>query len=252
MKKLLVLGLGLLLVLLLSISCERVAPNYYGVLMENYGKNGKDDYVKQQGRVITISPGTELFQVPAWEQRGQFTDDEGKDRTLQVKAADNTAFTSKPLYSYKVIEAKVVDVVFQNSRLGSGNDFMLALQDNVLEPRIYDIIKEASRSYTTDQLMANGGSLKFEQYVQEVVSKEFEKSGLGSETLNKLQEAYLKKQESMPKPGDDDANIQKIVDHEKGLLEQTGKRLLGKKMFGVEFTQEKLDSIINDYIIMKR
>lgn len=174
MKKL----LGLLLGLMLLTSCERVAPNYYGVLMENYGKNGKDDYSKQQGRVSTISLGTELFQVPAWEQRGVFTDEKGDDRTLQIKAADNTAFTSKPLYSYKVIESKVVDVVFQNARLGSGDDFMSALQDNVLEPRIYDVIKEASRSYTTDALMANGGSLKFEQYVQDIVKKEFEKSGL--------------------------------------------------------------------------
>ena len=174
MKKLVLLALGVVLLT----SCERVAPNYYGVLMENYGKNGKDDYSKQQGRVSTMSPGTELFQVPAWEQRGVFTDEEGKDRTLQIKAADNTAFTSKPLYSYKVIQAKVVDVVFQNARLGSGDDFMTALQDNVLEPRIYDIIKEASRSYTTDALMANGGSLKFEKYVQDIVQKEFEKSGL--------------------------------------------------------------------------
>jgi regulator of protease activity HflC (stomatin/prohibitin superfamily) len=174
MKKIVLLVLG---VVLLS-SCERVAPNYYGVLMENYGKNGKSDYTKQQGRVSTMSPGTELFQVPAWEQRGKFTNESGDDRVLQVKAADNTAFTSKPLYSYKVIENRIVDVVFQNSRLGSGDDFMSALQDNVLEPRIYDVIKEASRSYTTDQLMANGGSLKFEQYVQDIVKKEFEKSGL--------------------------------------------------------------------------
>jgi len=170
--------LGLLLGLMLLTSCERVAPNYYGVLMENYGKNGKEDYSKQQGRVSTISPGTELFQVPAWEQRGQFTDEEGTERTLNIKAADNTAFSSKPLYSYKVIPANVVDVVFQNARLGSGDDFMKALQDNVLEPRIYDIIKEASRAYTTDSLMANGGSLKFEKYVQDIVRKEFEKSGL--------------------------------------------------------------------------
>lgn len=159
-------------------ACSRVAPNYYGVLMESYGKNGKSDYTKQQGRVSTLSPGTELFQVPAWEQRGQFTTDEGTDRVLNIKAADNTAFTSKPLYSYKVLENRVVDVVFQNARLGSGDDFMSALQDNVLEPRIYDIIKEASRNYTTDALMVNGGSLKFEQYVQEIVKKEFDKAGL--------------------------------------------------------------------------
>lgn len=177
MKKLVVLVL-VVLALIATTSCERVAPNYYGVLMESYGKNGKSDYTRQQGRVNTASPGTELFQVPAWEQRGQFTNDEGLDRVLNIKAADNTAFSSKPLYSYKVMENRVVDVVFQNARLGSGSDFMAALQDNVLEPRIYDVIKEASRGYTTDQLMANGGSLKFEQYVQEIVKKEFEKSGL--------------------------------------------------------------------------
>jgi hypothetical protein len=177
MKKIFYL-LSVVLMIVLLPSCERVAPNYYGVLMENYGKDGKSDYTKQQGKVNTMSPGTELFQVPAWEQRGQFTTEEGQDRLLQVKAADNTAFTSKPLYSYKVIESKVVDVVFQNSRLGSGSDFMDKLQDNVLEPRIYDIIKESSRSYTTDQLMANGGSLKFEQYVQGIVKTELEKAGL--------------------------------------------------------------------------
>ena len=174
MKKVVLLVLSVVVLT----SCERVAPNYYGVLMENYGKNGKSDYTRQQGRVSTMSPGTELFQVPAWEQRAQFTDDEGNDRILSIKAADNTAFTSKPLYSYKVIENKVVDVVFQNARLGSGSDFMTALENNVLEPRIYDIIKEASRNYTTDQLMANGGSLKFEQYVQQIVKEQFEKSGL--------------------------------------------------------------------------
>lgn len=172
------LGLFLVAVLFLTSCTTRVAPNYFGVLMENYGKNGKSDYSKQQGKVFTMAPGTELFQVPGWEQRGQYTDEEGSERILNIKAADNTAFTSKPLYSFNVIESRVVDVVFQNARLGSGDNFMTVLQDNVLEPRIYDIIKEASRSYTTEQLMANGGSLKFEQYVQELVKKEFEKAGL--------------------------------------------------------------------------
>lgn len=159
-------------------SCERVAPNYYGVLMENYGKNGKSDYTKQQGRVSTISPGTELFQVPAFEQRAEFADEEGNRRTLNLKASDNTAFSANPLYSYKVMEGRVVDLVFQNARLGSGNDFMRNLENNILEPHIYDLIKEESRKYATDTLMANGGSLRFEERVQELVRKSFEAKGL--------------------------------------------------------------------------
>jgi hypothetical protein len=159
--------------LLLFTSCERVAPNYYGVLMENYGKNGKSDYSKQQGRVNVMSPGTELFQVPAFEQRANF-----EDQTLHLKAADNTEFTAKPLYSFKAMEAHVVDLVFANSRLGSGDDFMTQLENNILEPHIYDLMKEESRKYITDSLMATGGSLKFEIVVQELVKEAFEKEGL--------------------------------------------------------------------------
>jgi hypothetical protein len=169
MKKLILLALTVIILA----SCERVAPNYYGVLMENYGKNGKSDYSRQQGRVNTMAPGTELFQVPAFEQRASF-----EDHILQLKAADNTEFSAKPLYSYKAIESKSVDLVFQNSRLGSGDDFMRNLENNILEPHIYDLIKEESRKYNTDTLMANGGSLKFENRVQELVKQSFEASGL--------------------------------------------------------------------------
>ena len=176
------LKIGFVLLIAMLASCERVAPNYYGVLMENYGKNGKADYSRQQGRVNVLGAGMELFQVPAWEQRAEFTeknkDDEDVKRKLSLKAADNTEFNSSPLYSYKAIENRVVDLVFQNSRLGSGSDFMRSLEDNVLEPLIYDIIKEESRSYVTDTLMASGGSLKFEKRVEAKIKVAFESRGL--------------------------------------------------------------------------
>lgn len=154
-------------------SCERVAPNYVGVLMENYGKSGKSDFSLQKGRVWAMSPGTELFQVPLWEQRGNYG-----DQVLHLKAADNTEFTAKPVYSFKVIEARAVDVVFENKQIGSGDSFIQALQDNILENKIYDLMKEESRKYVTDSLMANGGSLKFEEAVQSTVRKEFAEKGL--------------------------------------------------------------------------
>lgn len=177
MRKISMVAITLLAVFIFT-GCERVAPNYYGVLMENYGKSGKSDYTLQKGRVNTIGAGTELFQVPAFEQRSNFIDDKNANGVLKLKAADNTEFTSKPLYSYRVMETKVVDVVFQNARLGSGEGFMKALEDNVLEPHIYDLIKEESRKYVTDTLMATGGSLKFEQNVQELVKKSFADKGL--------------------------------------------------------------------------
>lgn len=161
-----------------TISCERVAPNYIGVLMENYGKAGKSDFSTTKGKVNTMSPGSELFQVPLFEQRAKF------EGALNLKASDNTAFNSQPTYSYAVIENRAVDVVFQNKQLGSGDEFMKALEDNILEAKIYDIMKEESRRYTTDSLMANGGSLRFEETVQELVKKEFEARGLKLTTFS--------------------------------------------------------------------
>ena len=40
--------------------------------MENYGKEGKEDFKIVSGKVSTWEWGTELFQVPLFEQRGGF------------------------------------------------------------------------------------------------------------------------------------------------------------------------------------
>lgn len=174
MKKVALLLIGTIVIA----SCEFVKPNYQGVLMENYGKSGKSDFSLVKGKVNTWGAGTELFEVPLFEQRAKF------DGAITLKASDNTDFSCKPNYSYSVIEQRAVDVVFQNKQLGSGDEFMKSLEDNILEAKIYDIMKEESRKYTTDSLMANGGSLRFEENVQDLVSKEFNNRGLSLTTFS--------------------------------------------------------------------
>lgn len=170
-KSSIILGLGVLIIGFTS--CERVEPNYIGVLMENFGKEGKSDFSIQKGRVWTASPGTQLYQVPTWEQRADF-----EDKVLHLKASDNTEFVSRPVYSYKINSNRAVDIVFDNKHLGDGDEFMRSLENNVLEAKIYDLMKEESRKYSTDALMAEGGSLKFEEIVQKIVKIEFENRGL--------------------------------------------------------------------------
>lgn len=170
MKKI-TLGLSIIAITLLSTSCSWVQPNYAGVLMQNYGKNGKTDFSLVTGKVSTMAPGTELLQVPLFEQRGEYS------KPLHLKAADNTEFTSNPTYSYRVIKDKAVDVVFNNKQLGSGDNFLEAVENNILEMRIRDIIKEASRRYTTDTLMGTSGSLHFEEKVQALVKSSFAEAG---------------------------------------------------------------------------
>lgn len=201
-------------------SCgERVAPNYIGVLMQDWGKNGKSDFTLQKGRVSTWSPGSELFQVPLFEQRAKFEDG------LNLKAADNTAFSSKPSYSYAVIEDRAVDVVFQNKQLGSGDEFMKALEDNILEAKIYDIMKEESRKYITDSLMANGGSLRFEEAVQGLVEKEFINRGLKLTTFSAQLEFSKKVKDKIDNRNEVNTNIS-VIDQQ--IIEQRKKNELAE------------------------
>lgn len=161
-----------LLVGMTLVSCSRVAPNYQGVLMENFGQNGKQDFTLVKGRVSTMSPGTELFQAPLFKQRGDFSE------MLNLKASNNTQFGAKPKYSYEVIESRAIDVVFASVRLDTGDNMMDGIEDNILEPIIDDLIKEFSRSYHTDSLMATGGQLKFEQELELAVKDAFLNEGL--------------------------------------------------------------------------
>lgn len=182
-------------------SCERVAPNYAGVLMENYGKKGKADFKIVSGRVSTWEWGTELFQVPLFDQRGDF------EEPVTLKAADNTEFKARPAYSYKVIKDRAVDVVFDNKHIGGGSDFMTSLEDNILEPRIYDLIKEESRKHKTDSLMADGGSLIFEKRLEQIVDKEFEKRGLQLLTFSAQLEFSEKVREKIDSRNEVNTNI---------------------------------------------
>lgn len=192
--------------MLMFASCERVAPNYAGVLMENYGKDGKSDFSIVTGKVSTWEWGTELFQVPLFDQRGNFSE------SVILKAADNTEFSAKPIYSYKVIKNRAIDVVFDNKHIsntvfGGGDDFMRSLEDNILEPRIYDLVKEESRKYKTDSLMADGGSLVFEKRLEQLVSEEFDKRGLQLLTFSAQLEFSEKVREKIDNRNEVNTNI---------------------------------------------
>lgn len=254
MKSIKILFFLAVIVVTLS-SCERVAPNYQGVLMENFGKNGKADFSLQKGRVWTLAPGTELFQVPLWEQRGDYG-----DRTLNLKSADNTEFSSRPMYSFKAIESRCVDLVFQNKQLGSDADFMIALMDNILETKIYDVMKEVSRSYTTQALMetiilpdgtTTSGSLLYEKAVQAIVKKEFEDKGLELMTFScqlEFTDAVTKKIDNR---NEVNTNIQVI---EQKIIEQRRQLELSTIIAQIEMVplvEAKKVGVLDEYIKLK-
>lgn len=225
---------------LASVGCQRVEPNYVGVLQEHYGKNGKGDFTITQGSVNTMMFGTELYQVPLFEQRGDF----GKAMTL--KASDNTEFTTNPSYSYKVIRERAIDVVFNNRQLNGTDNFLDSVEDNVLETRIYDITKDVARKHTTDELMASGGQSKFEEEVQKRVKEEFNKQGLELLTFTSQLEFTKKVKERIDNRNEVSQNIavldQQILEQKKRneLAElQAQENIIRSKGLTKEVLQEK-------------
>lgn len=232
---------------ILGTSCSRVQPNYAGVLMENFGKEGKKDFKIVSGRVSVIAPGTELYQVPLFDQRGDFAE------AITLKAADNTEFTAQPRYSYKVIKDHAIDVLFDNRHIGKSSDaengkdaFMLSLEDNILEPRIYDLLREESRKHKTDSLMADGGSLMFERQLEQIVEREFEKRGLQLLAFSAQLEFSQKVREKIDSRNEVNTNItvldQQIMEQKKrNELEQlkTEQALIKSKGLTKEILQQQ-------------
>lgn len=257
MKKIKLLSLVVLSIILLSSCGTVVQPNYGGVLMENYGKAGKSDYEEVTGRVSTWGLGTQLFQVPLWQQRAQVED------TLHMQDAKNNEMKCFPRYAYTITKGKLVDVVFNNSQIANensnnGSAFLTNIENNVLETAIYDIVKEQSRKHVADSLMNNGGSLKFEKECEELIKKVFVDKGFTLEAIT-IQLTYSNKiMETLDKRLEVSTNVstldQKIIEQrKKNELEQliTDQILIKNKILTPEYLEnlkiEKWDGKLPQY-----
>jgi regulator of protease activity HflC (stomatin/prohibitin superfamily) len=163
MKKLIYLAT----VAFLAISCNRPEPNYEGVLMTEYGRNGINSFKTVTGAQGILGPGSELYQVPMWEQQGD-------PQQVVINTKDASEFTVDPAYTYKPIRSKGPEIVlnYKNYDIEDPEDFFEAIEENVLNKRVTDAYREEARNYTTDSLMNNLAS--YEGKVQTRLAKEFE------------------------------------------------------------------------------
>ena len=148
------------------VGCNRPEPNYEGVLMTEYGRNGINSFKIVTGAQGMLGPGSELYQVPMWEQAGD-------PDVVEITAKDAGVFTVDPSYTYTPIRGKGAEIVFnyKNYRIQDPETFFDNVEANVLNKRVTDAYREEARNYTTDSLMNNLG--KFELSVQRRLKEEF-------------------------------------------------------------------------------
>lgn len=157
-------------------SCSSVEPNYEGVLMENYGRNGESDFKSVKGRQWTASPGTKLYQVPMFETGGD-------PEKIFINAKDAGQFTIDPSYQYTPVRGKGVQIVFNYKHLGVDEPEVLfeQLEKTILNKLVINAYREEARNYTTDSLMNNLNS--YEKMVETRLKKEFESKFMTLENL---------------------------------------------------------------------
>jgi regulator of protease activity HflC (stomatin/prohibitin superfamily) len=157
-----------ILLLFICIGCNRVQPNYEGVLMRNYGRNGKEDFKLVTGAQGILGPGTELYQVPMFEQKADPSE-------VIITAKDAGVFTVDPSLTYQALRGKGVDIIFNYKHVGinDANTIMDNIELNILNNLVVNAYREVARNYTTDSLMNNLND--FENFVEVRLKTDFEK-----------------------------------------------------------------------------
>lgn len=151
MKKLFIIGIALFLLT----SCNRPEPNYEGVLMTDYGRNGIESFKTVTGAQGLLGPGSELYQVPMYEEKGD-------SDPVYVTAKDAGKFTVDPSYTYQATRGKGPNIILSYKHLGTGESFFDNIEAKILNKIVVDAFRERARFYTTDSLMNNLGQFETE------------------------------------------------------------------------------------------
>lgn len=149
-------------------SCSRPEPNYEGVLMTNYGRNGKTDFKKITGSVNTLWFGTSLYQVPMYEQKGN------PDK-IEVTAKDGGVFTVDPQFTYSAKPDSGVNIIFSYKYLDLSGQMkeedLNNIESAVLNPLVLNAYREEARKFASDSLLTNVN--EFENNVETRLKADF-------------------------------------------------------------------------------
>ena len=221
------------------IGCNRPEPNYEGVLMTEYGRNGINSFKIVTGAQGILGPGSELYQVPMWEQAGD-------PDIVEITAKDAGVFTVDPSYTYTPIRGKGAEIVFnyKNYRIQDPETFFDNVEANVLNKRVTDAYREEARNYTTDSLMNNLG--KFELSVQSRLKEEFKTKFFDLTTLT----SGLKPPASMLKAVEDRNKAIQEANRVKNELE-TSRMLLEKAKIDAETNRTQSSGLTKEILMQQ-
>jgi regulator of protease activity HflC (stomatin/prohibitin superfamily) len=147
MVKTIIGGFGVLvLMIILSQSCERIDAGHVGVKVNQYGDNkGVDDVVAVTGMVFYNPFTTTVYEFPTFIQHKEYKGDD----SFIVNSKDGSEFSVSPIMNYSVQRDKV-PAIFSKYRRPLAD-----IEEGFLKTAVYDAFRLATNKYTADELISN-------------------------------------------------------------------------------------------------
>lgn len=154
MVKTIIGGFGVLvLMIILSQSCERIDAGHVGVKVNQYGDNkGVDDVVAVTGMVFYNPFTTTVYEFPTFIQHKEYKG----DNSFIVNSKDGSEFSVSPIMNYSVQRDKV-PAIFSKYRRPLED-----IEEGFLKTAVYDAFRLATNKYTADELISNRAVFEIE------------------------------------------------------------------------------------------
>jgi regulator of protease activity HflC (stomatin/prohibitin superfamily) len=138
--------IGLILMVLLVKSCERIDAGHVGVKVNLYGDNkGVSDVTEVTGMVFYNPITHNIYEFPTFIQHKEYTG----ENAFIVNSKDGSEFHISPIINYSVKREKVPSIFAKYRR--SLNE----IEDGFLKTNIYDAFRMTANFYTAEELISN-------------------------------------------------------------------------------------------------
>ena len=145
--------LGLILMVFLFQSCERIDAGHVGVKVNQYGDNkGVDDVVAVTGMVFFNPFTTAIYEFPTFIQHKEYKG----ENSFIVNSKDGSEFNVSPIMNYSVQRDKV-PAIFSKYRRPLED-----IEEGFLKTAVYDAFRLATNKYTADELISNRAVFEIE------------------------------------------------------------------------------------------
>jgi regulator of protease activity HflC (stomatin/prohibitin superfamily) len=158
--------IGVILMLFLFKSCERIDAGHVGVKVNQFGDNkGVDDVVEVTGMVFYNPVTHSIYEFPTYIQHKEYTG----ENSFVVNSKDGSEFRVSPIINYSVQRDKV-PAIFSKYRRS-----LEQIEEGFLKTSVFDAFRLATNVYTADELISNRE--KFEIEVRRILEGQLLKEG---------------------------------------------------------------------------